>query len=188
MVRSILAALLLSVAARPLAADPLAERLPACLACHGETGRSANPEVPSLGGQPAPFLLIQIYQFREKQRLTEPMNSLTAGFTDDDLREASDFLAKLPAPAPEEPADAGRMSRAAAISAKHRCNFCHNPDYSGHDHIPRLGGQREDYLLKSLSEYKSGARIGYDPAMVEIAKAIPDAELVDLSYFLARVR
>src|SRR3954466_5619027 len=90
-------------AARP---DPLAERLAPCLACHGETGTSETPEVPSLGGQPASFLLIQLYVFREKQRIAEPMNELTKDLTDDDLREFSNALARLPPPtAPEETTD-----------------------------------------------------------------------------------
>src|SRR5215208_453126 len=84
-------------AARP---EPLAERLAPCLACHGVTGTSATPEVPSLGGQPASFLLIQLYVFREKQRIAEPMNELTKDLTDDDLRALSDELAKLPPPVP----------------------------------------------------------------------------------------
>ena len=45
-------------------------------------------------------LLIQLYVFREKQRIAEPMNELTKDFTDDDLRAFSDELAKLPPPVP----------------------------------------------------------------------------------------
>src|SRR5215213_10898633 len=84
-------------AARP---EPLAERLVPCLACHGETGTSQTPEVPSLGGQPSDFLLIQLYQFREKQRLAEPMNELAADLSDDDLRVYAESLSRLPPPAP----------------------------------------------------------------------------------------
>src|SRR3712207_8814006 len=76
-------------AATPGAAETLTERLVPCLACHGETGTSQTPEVPSLGGQPTDFLLIQLYQFRERLRIAEPMNELTKDFTDDDLRAFS---------------------------------------------------------------------------------------------------
>jgi len=186
--RKLLVAALFCLAATAASAESFAERMSVCLSCHGENGRSETPDVPSLGAQPAPFVLIQLYQFREKQRIAEPMNSLTAGFTDDDLREVSDFIAKLPPPAPQEPADAPRMAAAAEIAAKHRCGFCHNADYSGHDHIPRLGGQREDYLLKATTEYKSGARTGYDPAMVDVAKGLSDPEIAELAYYLARFR
>ena len=78
------------------------------------SGQSETPEIPSLGGQTAPYLLIQLYLFREKQRVVEIMNDMTKDFTDDDLRAFSDFIAKLPPPQP--PADAGdaaRMQRAA---------------------------------------------------------------------------
>jgi cytochrome c553 len=171
----------------PALAEALSERLAPCLACHGEGGRSETPEVPSLGGQPSDFLLIQLYQFREKQRLGEPMNELAEDLSDDDLRAYAESLSRLPPPAPaEQVADPSAMARGRALSAKHRCGFCHNPDFSGHDQIPRLAAQREDYLIKALRAYKSGARVGYDPAMAEVVQPISDPEILDLAAFLAR--
>ena len=183
----VLAALLTGAAGTQ--AQPLAERIAPCLACHGEKGTSEIPEVPSLGGQPAPFLLIQLYQFRERQRLAEPMNELTKDFTDDDLRTFSDELAKLPPPTPPaEGAEPARLEKGRAAAQRHRCGFCHNPDMSGHDQIGRIGAQREDYLLKALREYKTAERRGYDPAMVEVAQSIPDDELADIAHYLAHFR
>ena len=183
----VLAALLTGAAGTQ--AQPLAERIAPCLACHGEKGTSEIPEVPSLGGQPAPFLLIQLYQFRERQRLAEPMNELTKDFTDDDLRTFSDELAKLPPPTPPaEGAEPARLEKGRAAAQRHRCGFCHNPNMSGHDQIGRIGAQREDYLLKALREYKTAERRGYDPAMVEVAQGIPDEELADIAHYLAHFR
>ena len=183
----LLAALLTGAAGTQ--AQPLAERIAPCLACHGEKGTSDIPEVPSLGGQPAPFLLIQLYQFRERQRLAEPMNELTKDFTDDDLRTFSDEIAKLPPPTPPaEGAEPARLEKGRAAAQRHRCGFCHNPDMSGHDQIGRIGAQREDYLLKALREYKTAERRGYDPAMVEVAQGIPDEELADIAHYLAHFR
>src|SRR5215211_6716187 len=167
-------------------AQRLAERIAPCLACHGEKGTSETPEVPSLGGQPAPFLLIQLYQFREKQRIAEPMNELTKDFTDDDLQAFSDELAKLPPPVPPAVgAEPARIEKGRAVSARHRCGFCHNPDLSGHDQIPRIGAQRQDYLERTLREYKSGERRGYDPAMAEVVQEIADADLAAVAHYLA---
>ena len=91
-------------------AEPFQERTALCLTCHGESGQSENLEVPSLGAQPAPFVLIQLYLFREKQRRVEPMTQAAQGLTDDDLRQFSDFIAKLPAPKPPQGApDAARI-------------------------------------------------------------------------------
>jgi cytochrome c553 len=167
-------------------AEPLAERLAPCLACHGEKGTSATPEVPSLGGQPADFTLIQLYQFRERQRIAAPMNELTKDFTDDDLRVVAEEIAKLPPPIPPtEGAVPARLESGRTAAQRHRCGFCHNPDMAGHDQIGRIGAQREDYLIKALREYKSGERRGYDPTMVEVAQAISDEEIADLAHYLA---
>ncbi len=54
--------------------------------------------------------------------------------------------------------------------------------------MPRIADQREDYLLKTLRDYKSGARRGYDASMAEVVQPLDDAQLVELSYYLARYR
>ena len=183
-----IAGALLCGAAFPALGESLQERLAPCLACHGETGRSETPEVPSLGGQPASFLLIQLYIFREKQRIAEPMNELTKNMTDDDLRAYSEELAKLSAPVATGAADAARMEKGKALSARHRCGSCHNPDFSGHDQIPRIAVQGEDYLTKTLREYKTQERRGYDPSMIDIARQLSEADILDLDYYLANWR
>ncbi len=174
---------------QPIFAETYAERVAPCLACHGETGQSENPEIPSLGGQTAPYLLIQLYLFREKQRVVEIMNDMTKDFTDDDLRLFSDNLAKLPPPKP--PADAGddaRMERGRALITQNRCNSCHQLDLSGRENIPRIADQREDYLVKTLREYKNNTRHGYDASMAEVLAPVTDAQIVDLAYTIARFR
>jgi cytochrome c553 len=183
------AALLLCVAERTPAAEPFAERVAPCLACHGENGTSENPEVPSLGGQPAPYLLIQLYLFREKQRVVEIMNDVTKDFTDDDLRAFSDYLSKLPPPPPPaDGADPGRIARGRALITQNRCNACHNLDLSGRDNIPHIAAQREDYLVKTLREYKNNTRHGYDATMAEVLAPVTDAQILDLAYTIARFR
>jgi cytochrome c553 len=127
--------------------------------------------------------------FREKLRKVELMNEMVKGLTDADLQAFSEFIAKLPAPVP--PADAGdaaRIERAKDIVAKNRCNFCHTSTFAGQDQIPRIAGQREDYLVKTLREYKSGERRSYDPAMASVVEPLKDEEFVDLAYYLARAR
>jgi cytochrome c553 len=187
-VRVILAAMLLA-AAVPVAAATLQERAAPCLACHGENGQSQNPEVPSLGAQQQNYVLVQLFMFRGKLRNVDVMNEMAKGLTDDDLRNFSEYISKLPAPeAVADAADSARIARAQGLVAQHRCNFCHTPNFAGQDQIPRLAAQREDYLLKSLREYKSGARSGYDPAMASVVEPLKDGDFVDLAYYLARVK
>lgn len=197
--RRIAAAIVLACAAgQPLAAETFAERVAPCLACHGENGQSENPEVPSLGGQQAPYALIQLFMFREKQRsslmkkdaqMVEIMNEMTKAFTDDDLRLFSDFIAKLPPPKPvEDGADAARLARGQELAQQHRCAFCHNVDYSGRETVPRIAAQREDYLVMTLREYKNNTRKGYEATMAEVMQPLADPDIVDLAYYVARFR
>jgi cytochrome c553 len=183
------ALILACVAAQPLAAETLAERAAPCLACHGEKGVSETADIPSLGGQPAPYLLIQLYLFREKQRTVDIMNEMTKGFTDDDLRNFSDFIAKLPAPpAATDAGDAARIASGRGLITAFRCNSCHGLDLAGRENIPRIAGQREDYLARTLMEYKTNTRHGYDGVMAEVTQSLSPAQIADLAHTIARFR
>jgi cytochrome c553 len=187
--RKIIAALAVAFIATSANAETIAERAAPCRACHGEKGQSETENTPSLGAQQAPYALIQLFMFREKLRVFEPMNEMAKALSDDDLRTFSDFLATLPKPAP--PADAGdpaRLQRAQALVQQHRCNSCHNTDFSGKDNVPRIADQREDYLAKTLREYKDNSRHGYDATMAEVLQPVTPEQIADLAYFLARLR
>jgi cytochrome c553 len=185
----IVALLLAGLSALSLSAQPLAERRPACLACHGENGQSETPETPSLGGQPEFYVTVQLLMFRERMRVVALMNDTTRGLTDDDLKALAAFISKLPPPQPAAGlSDPVRMARARDLVQEHKCNVCHRPDFSGQENVPRIAAQREDYLVKSLRDYKSNVRRGYDAAMADVMHPITDADILDLAYFLARVR
>src|SRR5215831_3389359 len=78
--RSLVVGLLAVVlAALPVRAQTVKERLPTCLACHGENGQSQTPNVPSLGAQQAFYVTVQLLMFREHMRVADPMNDMTKG-------------------------------------------------------------------------------------------------------------
>jgi cytochrome c553 len=185
----IIAALALALIASSVRAETIEARAAPCFGCHGEHGQSGTENTPSLGAQPPPYALIQLFMFREKLRLFEPMNEMAKALTDDDLRAFSDFLGKLPKPGP--PADAGdpvRLQRAQALVAQHHCRSCHNADFSGRDNVPQLADQREDYLAKTMREYKDNSRHGYDATMAEVLQPVTPEQIADLAYYLARLR
>ena len=175
--------------ASPASAADVSEKLAPCLACHGADGQSQIENVPSIGAQLAPYSVIQLFMFREKIRLSDPMNDLAKELSDADLQSLADALAALPAPKPpSDPADAARLERARALTEQNHCDVCHRPDFSGQQTVPRLAYQREDYLLKTLREYKSGARHAYEPIMLEVLQPIDDAQLVEFAYYLSHMR
>ncbi|HEY0852004.1 MAG TPA: c-type cytochrome [Bradyrhizobium sp.] len=187
--RKTIAVLALAFLASSASGQKFEERIAPCLACHGDKGQSENANTPSLGGQQAPYALIQLFMFRDKLRTNEIMNEMAKPLSDDDLRTFSDFIARLPKPAP--PADAGdpaRMQRGQAAADQYRCNACHNPDYSGKENVPRIANQREDYLARTLAEYKSNTRPGYDATMADVMAPVAPEQIADLAYYIARVR
>ena len=187
--RSLAVAVLVALATLSATAAPLEERLVPCLACHGMQGQSATPEVPSLGAQPAFYVTIQLYMFRERMRVVESMNAMTQGLSDDEVRRMAEAIAQLPPPPPDAtPPEPTRLERARALIQQHRCNFCHNQDFSGEQGVPRLAGQREDYLVKAMREYKSNERRGYDASMADVMYPVTDADIFDLAHFLAHLR
>src|SRR6516165_2600079 len=108
----------------PACAQSLQERMSTCFDCHGEKGQSQRPEVPSLGAQPALYTLIELVMFRDQLRVTEPMNEMTKGLSDDDLRAVSDIISKLPAPnLISDTLDPIRIERGRALAQQNRCNF-----------------------------------------------------------------
>ena len=58
----------------------------------------------------------------------------------------------------------------------------------GGDNVPRLANQREDYLAKTLREYKDNSRHGYDGTMAEVLRPVTHEQIADLAYYIARVR
>ena len=186
--RKIIAALAFALIASCARAETVEQRAAPCLACHGENGQSETENTPSLGGQQPPYALIQLFMFREKLRSFEPMNEMAKPLTDDDLRLFSELIGKLPKPKP--PADAGdpaRLQRAQALAQQYHCNACHNTDFSGKENVPRIANQREDYLLKTLGEYKDNSRHGYDATMAEALQPVTSEQIADLAYYLARL-
>jgi cytochrome c553 len=188
-VRTIVATLALCALMIPAAAQTVKERLPTCLACHGEKGQSENAEVPSLGGQQVFYVTVQLLMFRDRMRVVDPMNEMAKGLSDADLQSFADIISKLPPPQPAAgPVDEARMTRAQALVQANRCNFCHTANFAGQDNVPRIANQREDYLLKSLRGYKDNSRRGYDASMADVIEPITDEQMQDLAYYIARVK
>ncbi len=176
-------------AAFPAAAQTVQERLPTCLACHGENGQSQNAGVPSLGAQQAFYVTVQLLMFRDRMRLIDPMNDMAKGLSDADLQTLADSISKLPPPQPAPgPVDEARIERARALVEQNHCNFCHTPSFAGQQNVPRIAGQREDYLVKALRGYKDNSRRGYDASMADVIEPITDEQILDLAYYIARVK
>jgi len=187
--RLIAAAAVASLSGPVVHAETVKERAAVCFACHGDNGLSQTENIPSLAAQQPGYVLVQLFMFREKLRDFAPMNEVAKPLSDDDLRAFADFIAALPKPPPPaEAVDAGRMQRAQLLVQQNHCASCHNPDFSGRDNIPRIADQREDYLVKTMTEYKNNTRHGYEATMAEVLNPVSPDQIADLAYYIAHVR
>ena len=178
-----------SAASSPVTVDYAQRFAGLCAACHGANGRSDTPLMPTLAGQPSLYAITQLFLFREGRRSNEGMTAVAKTLTDDDMRGFADFIGTLPpgaAPPPAPAPDPTRMADARALATQHKCVFCHGADFGGGQQVPRIGGQREDYLQMSLRGFRSGTRPGYTQAMTAALSQVPLEDLDTLAYYLAR--
>lgn len=65
------------------------------------------------------------------------------------------------------------------------CQGCHGADGNSTDpQFPRLAGQHEDYLVRALTDYKSGAR--RNAIMSGFASSLSDADIANLAAYYSR--
>jgi cytochrome c553 len=77
----------------------LAEKIQLCSACHGDDGNSKIEKMPSLAGQPAFFILNQLFLMREGVRKVEAMAPIVKDLKDEHLDGLSKHFSSLPASA-----------------------------------------------------------------------------------------
>jgi cytochrome c553 len=191
--RSVVSALLVlsALAATPAhAADPAGkDKAEMCTACHGEAGISQTENIPSLAGQPDQFLQWQLVFFRGGARKNEQMQPIAEAIGNEDVRTLGAYFAALTPPKASAPDNNPDLSRKGAqAAAGRRCASCHTDTYAGTKAVARLAGQREEYLVKALHEYKSGARTGgAGAAMTDVAYPLSDEEIEALAHYLAHL-
>jgi cytochrome c553 len=170
------------------AVGPIQEQAESCGACHGPGGHSSMTEVPSLAGQPAYYLTLQLTLFRDKQRQSARMSPIAAALSDSDVEQLGAYFAALPPPEPLAGQDSSRAGEGERLAQANHCASCHLATYAGQNQMARLAGQREDYLLKAMKDYRDGKRPGFDGTMTEVLHGLPDRDLAALAHYLSQLR
>ena len=66
-----------------------------CQTCHGLDGLSKLPEAPNLGGQPEPFLINALNDFRKGVRKNDMMTIVVEKLTDQDVADLAAYFAAI---------------------------------------------------------------------------------------------
>jgi cytochrome c553 len=81
-----------------------AQRVPACVECHGPGAKRGKPEYPTLAGQPADYLELQLTLFREQRRggsdHAHLMQPIASRLTPAQARDVAEYFASLTPAAP----------------------------------------------------------------------------------------
>src|SRR5215213_2780811 len=165
------------------------EKAELCVGCHGEGGISRTENIPSLAAQPDLFIQWQLVFFRAGTRKNEQMQPIVEQLNNEDIRNLGAYFASLEPPKALKPDDNPELSKKGAqAAAGRRCASCHTDSYAGTKGVARIAGQREEYLVKALREYKSGARAGGAmAAMADIAYPLSEEEIEALAHYLAHL-
>ena len=152
-----------------------------CAGCHGETGVSKSPGIPSLAGQYPQYLTAAMKAYRSGGRKNDTMKSMLAATSDAGIDHIALFYvlqkpSRAPTPAPGDP-EAGKASTVG-------CTGCHgNQGVSGIPANPSLAGQDAQYLMAALRAYKAGDRT--DETMKALATSLDDNKMKDIAAYYA---
>jgi len=94
------------------------------------------------------------------------------------------MLAGITLPLAASPADAGdaKAGRQKAL----QCQTCHGMDgVAKIPEAPNLAGQQENYLIKALTDYKTGAR--KNEMMSVVAPSLGDSDIADLAAYFSSI-
>ncbi|WFP49172.1 c-type cytochrome [Methylomonas sp. EFPC3] len=190
-----------------------------CAGCHGEDGNSTMPSFPKLAGQHQGYLVKQLQAFKNGSRIAPMMAPLAAGLDDQTIQEIAAYYAgnKISAnPAPVLPAsdddddapaktDEQKKAELAALIAQgsdlyrngnlsrevSACVACHGPYAEGNKpaSFPSLHSQHADYLIKTLTDFKTGARSNNRENMMHmIATKMTDEDIKAVSYYISTMK
>lgn len=190
-----------------------------CAGCHGEDGNSMMPGFPKLAGQHQNYLVKQLKAFKGGERISPMMAPLAASLDEQTMEEIAAYysgnkITRNPAPtlssndedddAPAKTAEQkkaelddliikgsdlyrnGNLSR--EVSA---CIACHGPYAEGNKPAayPSLHSQHADYVMKTLTDFKTGARSNNrENVMHMIATKMTDEDIKAVAYYISTMK
>lgn len=122
-------------------------------------------------------------------RKSEQMQAVIEQLNNEDIRNLGAYFSQLTPPKGPLDDNPDLSKKGAQAAAGRRCMSCHTDSFAGTKGVARLAGQREEYLIKALHDYKAGVRIGGGvAAMADIAYSLSDEEIDALAHYLSRLQ
>jgi len=167
------------------AAEEVPQKAQTCIVCHGPGGNSTDPAVPSLAGQPAQFISMQLFLFRQGDRKDPQMSPIAAGLSNADMNELAAYFTKQRPAAPSHKSARENTAAGRRLAEQYHCVQCHGPALLGLQHIPRLAGQQFAYLRTQLRGFKAKTRADFDGNMTSAAELLSEKDIEILADYLS---
>ena len=169
----------------PLHAQTIEEKTQACAGCHGADGKPIDNTIPTIWGQQAGYLYIELRDFKRGDRKSDIMQPIASSMERDDMQAIAEYFAAKPWPdlgqprAPKEVAD-----RASNANRSVGCTGCHLDHFQGDGTVPRLAGLSREYLTKTMGDFRTRAR-GNNPGMSDLMLATSPDDIAALAEYLS---
>jgi cytochrome c553 len=157
-----------------------------CNTCHGEDGMALNEVTPNLAGQNPVYIVDQFQRYGDGRRNDYWMSNLAKTLSIEDKIKMALYYAEMEMKSsgggkPELLDDGQKLFKEA-------CASCHGMDGRGQEGYARLAGQRYDYVVKMLKEFRdrSGKRINV--WMTGVAIRLSDKDIESVATFLANLK
>jgi cytochrome c553 len=190
------------------------EKAAVCVSCHGDNGNSLVSTFPKLAQQHSSYLVKQLQAFKSGARNNPLMSPIAMGLTDDDMADIAAYYSEQKISANELPvlddededekktdgkntiqeiiAQGSDLYRNGDLTREvSACIACHGPFGEGNKPaaFPALKSQHADYLIKTLTDFKSGARSNNPENMMHmIAQKMTAEEIKAVSYRISMMK
>jgi cytochrome c553 len=153
----------------------------ACAGCHGNTGVSQIPGIPSLAGLDPKYVVGAMQTYKSGQRKHDTMKAMVASLSDSAMNDVALFYGLQKPERTKTPAAGDRAAGKAAVAA---CAGCHGEGgVSASPDTPSLAGQDAEYTVAALTAYKDGARA--NDTMKGIASSLDKTAMKNIAAYYA---
>jgi cytochrome c553 len=163
------------------------EKAQVCFGCHGPDGNSQSADYPILAGQSWRYIYIELMDFKEGRRSDPQMSPMVANLSRDDMIDLGNFFAAQKQLPIKFTADAAKVEAGRKTSDAVLCPMCHLGGFVGQNEIPRVAGQYPQYIKKQLEDFKARRRTNDAGNMTSVAGTLSDADIENLSQYIANL-
>jgi cytochrome c553 len=169
----------------PSSAQSIEDKTQICAGCHGADGKPIDKTIPTIWGQQAGYIYIQLRDFKRGDRKSDIMQPIASALERDDMQAIAEYFSKKPWPdlgQPRAPKDVAERASKANVSIG--CTGCHLDHFQGDGTVPRLAGMGRDYLTKTIADFRSHARAN-NPGMSDLMNATSPDDPAALEEYLS---